>query len=1083
MADEPPDARATIDAKPRGATGPKRAPADTDPIPLATLASAELARYWTGVEIARGGMGRVVEATDTLLGRTVALKEALATDPDALRRFVRETKITARLEHPSIVPVYDAGTTPDGTPFYVMRKVTGRPLDELVRAAPDLQGRLALLPHVVAATQALAHAHERGVVHRDVKPGNILVGNLGETVVIDWGLAKVVGEAEDAASPAPVTALPNDSLHTQFGVVFGTPGFMSPEQLRSSDVGPRSDVYALGATLYYVLARRPPHAGASSDAMMDAAAAGPPEALDALVRGVPAELVTIVTKALAFDDRDRYPHAGALAEDLTRFLTGQLVASHRYSPAQRTARFVRRYRAAVVASLAALAAVVAVGIYAFGRIGAERDAAQDQARAAVAARERETERADELVVSQARLLLDRDPTAALALVRPLAGGPRWREVHAIAAGAQAAGVAWRLPGGPIEDVALAPDGAHAAVLTAAGKLVIHDLAAHTERELAAVGAGPANVAYADNDHVVAYGGGVAALVIVDVATGRGRELTLDAAISRLVGAGGRVYWIDTHGHGWQLEPTSAPTRLLIDDELSDLAPAPDGTRVLACGVHGLWLASGGPAVRLFDHRTNTAAWADSGDRVVAVTTEDTIAIELTTPPRVRHLAGPGRIYVTVVGDTVYTLGVQGLEANGTVLYPRAVDGLRFARAGATALVAALDDGNLEVIDGEQRLPLAVPSHGVTVVATSRGSRRIVAVAAGAAFAWDLDAVLPRIVPLDRAGTLYGPAGPHTLFVGSSRGATWLDLATLATRPAPPSGAMVRLFLARVGEHIVFATVDGEAVLATLGAPDTLPLGGGVSVGTFVGADLFVSGDRTGALVAHAVTGPHAGTPGGVQPLATLGARIVKVTAAGTWALATAADGTLARARPAGPAPAEVLHPPAPPTDALITTAGRVLLVTGPALAWWEPGGALTAFGTLPRPAARLFPVDDDHAVVRDEAGVGYLLDLRTGLHPALEDSVGPDVHPVPDLALVVLPGPTGVRVLDVAAHATVGVARSWPSGIDPSLSRDGQFLFAAVPGRLLIWTLDVPVSAAATARWVGTLTNAHWDDASHAVTW
>ncbi len=1083
MADEPPDARPTLDAKPRGATGPKRAAADTDPIPLATLASAELVRYWSGVEIARGGMGRVVEATDTLLGRTVALKEALATDPDALRRFVRETKITARLEHPSIVPVYDAGTTPDGTPFYVMRKVTGRPLDELVRAAPDLHGRLALLPHVVAATQALAHAHERGVVHRDVKPGNILVGNLGETVVIDWGLAKVVGEPEDAAGPAPVTALPNDSLHTQFGIVFGTPGFMSPEQLRSSDVGPRSDVYALGATLYYVLARRPPHAGASSDAMMDAAAVGPPEALEALVRGVPAELVTIVTKALAFDDRDRYPHAGALAEDLTRFLTGQLVASHRYSPAQRTARFVRRYRAAVVASLAALAAVVAVGIYAFGRIGAERDAAQDQARAAVAARERETERADQLVVSQARLLLDRDPTAALALVRPLAGGPRWREVHAIAVSAQAAGVAWRLPGGPVEDVALAPDGVHAAVLTVAGKLVIHDLAAHTERELAGIGAGPGTIAYADNEHVVAFGGGVAALVIVDVATGRGRELTLEAAIRHLVVASGRVYWIDAAGHGWQLEPTSAPTRILIDDELTDLAPAPDGTRVLGCGTHGLWLASGGPAVRLFDRRTNTAAWADSGDRVVAVTTEDTIAVELSSPPRVHHLPGQGRLYAMVIGGVVYTLGVQGLAADETLLDSRAREELRFARVGATALVSALDNGNLAVIDGEQRLALVVPSHGVTAIATSRGSRRVVAVAAGAAFTWDLDAVLPRVVPVDRAGTLLGPAGSHAMFVGSPRGATWLDLATLATRPAPAPQALVRMFFAHAGEPLIFATLQGEAVLAKLGAPDTLPLGGGVAVGAFVGADQFVSGDAAGALVAHAVTGPHVGTPGGVRALATLGARISKVTAAGSWALALAADGTLARVAPSGPAPADVLHLPVPPTDALITTAGRVLVVSGPALAWWEPGRPLAPFARLPQPATRVFPVDDDHAVLRDESGVAYLLDLHTGLHPALEDSVGPSLYPAAGLSLVVLPGPTGVRILDVVANVTSGVARSWPSALDPSLSRDGQFLVAGVPGKLLIWSLDVPVSAAATARWVATLTNAHWDDASHAVTW
>src|SRR3954468_16020995 len=138
-------------------------------------------RYAYGTEIARGGMGRVVEATDHVLGRTVALKEALSHDPEAIRRFQRETRITARLEHPSIVPVHDAGITETGAPFYVMRKIGGRPLEELVGRAPELADRLALLPHIVAASNAIAHAHARGVVHRDIKPSNILAGALGET--------------------------------------------------------------------------------------------------------------------------------------------------------------------------------------------------------------------------------------------------------------------------------------------------------------------------------------------------------------------------------------------------------------------------------------------------------------------------------------------------------------------------------------------------------------------------------------------------------------------------------------------------------------------------------------------------------------------------------------------------------------------------------------------------------------------------------------------------------------------------------------------------------------------------------------
>ena len=141
-------------------------------------------RYILGEEIARGGMGRVVEATDRLLGRTVAVKEALIPEGEVRDRFMRETRITARLEHPSIVPIYDAGTTADGSPFYVMRRVTGQPLEDLVRAAATLDQRLRLLPHLLAAANAIAHAHSRGVLHRDIKPSNILVGKLGETVEI-----------------------------------------------------------------------------------------------------------------------------------------------------------------------------------------------------------------------------------------------------------------------------------------------------------------------------------------------------------------------------------------------------------------------------------------------------------------------------------------------------------------------------------------------------------------------------------------------------------------------------------------------------------------------------------------------------------------------------------------------------------------------------------------------------------------------------------------------------------------------------------------------------------------------------------
>ncbi|HEY5938803.1 MAG TPA: serine/threonine-protein kinase, partial [Kofleriaceae bacterium] len=266
-------------------------------------------RYRLGTELGRGGMGRVVEAFDVQLGRTVALKEVLPKGgPGTVRRFTREVQLTARLEHPSIVPLYDAGTGPDGRPYYVMRRVTGRPLDELIGRARGLGERLTLVPAVLAAIDAVAHAHRRGVIHRDLKPANILVGELGETVVIDWGLAKVIGEDDDTTGDSMLT--PGDSLQTQMGSVFGTPGFMAPEQARGEEINTQGDVYALGATLYHLLAGTPPHAGNSATEVIDKTSRLEVRPLAEVAPGAPPELVAIVGKSLAFDPKSRYANAG-----------------------------------------------------------------------------------------------------------------------------------------------------------------------------------------------------------------------------------------------------------------------------------------------------------------------------------------------------------------------------------------------------------------------------------------------------------------------------------------------------------------------------------------------------------------------------------------------------------------------------------------------------------------------------------------------------------------------------------------------------------------------------------------------------
>jgi tetratricopeptide (TPR) repeat protein len=315
-------------------------------------------RYERREELARGGMGRISIATDRLLHRDVAIKEVLAPDAALAARFERELALTARLQHPSIVSIYDAGTWSDGEPFYVMRLVNGEPLDRIVARHHTPAARIGLLPHGIAMVDALAYAHSQRILHRDLKPQNVLVGDFGETVVIDWGLAKDLRAVDPEPEPAAVTAEP---VATAAGVVVGTPAFMSPEQASGAPVDERADVYALGAVLYYLLAGVPPHGGATASQVVLAVRSRPPRPLAELADGMPGDLLAIVDKAMAPRPADRYATATELAADLKRFQRGQLVGAYRYSRRQLAMRWLRRHRAAVIV---AATAVVALGVVA-----------------------------------------------------------------------------------------------------------------------------------------------------------------------------------------------------------------------------------------------------------------------------------------------------------------------------------------------------------------------------------------------------------------------------------------------------------------------------------------------------------------------------------------------------------------------------------------------------------------------------------------------------------------------------------------------------------------------------------------------
>lgn len=328
-------------------------------------------RYVPGPEIARGGMGRILTGEDRLLGRPVALKLLRRSCTSLARRFLREQQITARLQHPAIVPVYDAGVQDDGEPFFVMRLVKGQSLDRCAVGAASLKERLQLLPAVLGVVDAVAYAHGEGVVHRDLKPQNVLVGPFGEVVVLDWGLARDLGAGTDFDIDDVDSGDSDDRHVTRDGERLGTVAYMAPEQAAGQPADARSDVYGLGAILYHVLTGRPPHAertmSLSTKAVLHAA---PP--LPLLAPDVPQDLVAIVARAMAPEPGARYASALELAADLKRWQAGRLVEAHRYSPGELLRRFMRRYRAPLLVGAIAVIVLVVIGGVGLWRIFAER---------------------------------------------------------------------------------------------------------------------------------------------------------------------------------------------------------------------------------------------------------------------------------------------------------------------------------------------------------------------------------------------------------------------------------------------------------------------------------------------------------------------------------------------------------------------------------------------------------------------------------------------------------------------------------------------------------------------------------------
>jgi WD40 repeat protein len=397
------DPRSTAQGTPRGTpsdteptrTGEPQSSAVSDDVPGApAIPQRSRDRYQIIEEHGRGGLGRVSRARDRDLGRDIAIKEMLASGHLNEVRFLREALITARLQHPSIVPIYEAGRWPDGTPFYAMKLVAGHPLRSLIAERATVDQRLGLLHHVIAVADAIAYAHGRNIIHRDLKPANVIVGDFGETVVIDWGLAKDLSVAEEpSAGGGPSSASGSDL--TEAGDILGTPTYMAPEQERGEYVDQRADVYAIGAMLWELcsLVKLPADLRLRRRLLRSA--------------GIDRDLAIVVHKALDPDPALRYPDAGALASDLRAFTSGARIAARRYSVVAVLGHWIRRHRALGATIGAALALAVGGGVFYVRSIAAERDR--------VAASN------NRLILKHAELLLQGDPSAAHDLLGTYSG--------------------------------------------------------------------------------------------------------------------------------------------------------------------------------------------------------------------------------------------------------------------------------------------------------------------------------------------------------------------------------------------------------------------------------------------------------------------------------------------------------------------------------------------------------------------------------------------------------------------------------------------------------------------------------------
>jgi WD40 repeat protein/tRNA A-37 threonylcarbamoyl transferase component Bud32 len=815
---------------------------------------------------ARGGLGEVYVARDEELHREVALKQIQhqhADDPASRTRFVREAEVTGGLEHPGIVPVYGLGHYPDGRPYYAMRFIRGDSLKEAIARfhAAEAPGRdpseralelRKLLGRFVDVCDAIAYAHSRGVLHRDLKPANVMLGKYGETLVVDWGLAKATESGPGDLHPEEPPLAPSpagETAETRLGETIGTPAYMSPEQAagRLDRLGPASDVYSLGATLYHLLTGKPPFAGQDNGAVLRRVRSGEFPRPQAASRAVPAALEAVCLKAMALRPEDRYPTPRALADDIEHWLADERVSAHAEGLGQRLGRAARRHRAWVQVGAAALVLVSVISLVAWARVEAARRranrSAHNEAIAAAQAKEQAAEAKKQL--RETRIV------SALALLD--------RGVSFCEQGRLPQGVRWLA-----RALQVAPEDADEIQHAIRINLSDWSQAVHPVRgRFEGPGMGSA-VAFRPDGRVLAMGGSDKTARLWDVATGRpiGEPLRHEGRVLALAySPDGRA--LATVDEGDQPMGFATPARLVYvrlwdvatgrpigepmfhGNSIPDLAFRPDG-KALATEVKGvsghttvrLWdVATGRPIGEPLRHEGSISSVAFSADgRTMATVGQDGndgVAVRLWDAATGRPISSPvgleDKIYSVVFSPDCRTLATTG-DVEGKVRLWDAAAGLPIGeplhhegfitgmafRPDGKALATASFDKTVQLWDAADGRPIGPPLRHrapVGAVAFSPDGRLLATTTwDDKAWLWDMATSRPIGEMMDHGGGVtalaYSPDGRVLATGGDDKVVRLWDAAT--GRPiGPPMRHEGRVLALAYGpDGRTMATVDG-----------------------------------------------------------------------------------------------------------------------------------------------------------------------------------------------------------------------------------------------------------------------------------